>query len=1495
MNNIYKSKWSESTQTWVACSELARGKCKSNGLKIVAAVALALASTSVIAATSNANNININTNFNSDIKNEGLLSHIDMNIKIGDSVSLQHLRGNILQAGSGNVNVTIRKHFFIEGNIKSIDTPNGEQTGTLTIENEHGIIEGGITNEGSGDIIINNQFLINSDIISTQGSTGNITINNKDDLDLSEHRDEKDKEKYRAIDGKIINQGSGIFEINNESKLRGDISNTGFGTIILNNSGKSTGNIINDSDSASSRIEVTNDAGKTLESTISNIKAGTVELTNNGETTGAITNSGAGAITLKNNGETTGAITNSGAGAITLKNSGETTGAITNLGAGAITLKNSGETTGAITNLGAGAITLHNSGTSTSEIKNTADGKITLDNSGTSTGNIINSGSASSLIDVTNEPDTELESTISNTQAGKIILTNKGKTTGAITNSGTGAITLGNSGTSTGNITNSGIGAITLNNSGTSTSEIKNTADGKITLNNSGTSTGNIINSGSASSLIDVTNEPDTELESTISNTQAGKIILTNKGKTTGAITNSGTGAITLGNSGTSTGNITNSGIGAITLNNSGTSTSEIKNTADGKITLNNSGTSTGNIINSGSASSLIDVTNEPDTELESTISNTQAGKIILTNKGKTTGAITNSGTGAITLGNSGTSTGNITNSGIGAITLNNSGTSTSEIKNTADGKITLNNSGTSTGNIINSGSASSLIDVTNEPDTELESTISNTQAGKIILTNKGKTTGAITNSGTGAITLGNSGTSTGNITNSGIGAITLNNSGTSTSEIKNTADGKITLNNSGTSTGNIINSGSASSLIDVTNEPDTELESTISNTQAGKIILTNKGKTTGAITNSGTGAITLGNSGTSTGNIINSGSDDSSIHINNEGLLKSKIANMGSGQVTLINSGISDNTEIINAGDGGITVRNNKTLNNTNIINEMHGTGNISFTNNGEFKGNLINNTGLGLIDATNTKTGIFTGTTDNSVANGKINLINQGSWINTGDSTLSQLTNTGIIEFSKIPLADINDENKYHTITVQGNYTGGGTIYVNTLWNDDSTSKNGTGYTDRVNIGGDVTGDVTTVATREGIYGDITQKEIPITHPKTVIHVDGQITGQGFEGTSATKNAGEAQLRKIDQSLYGGTGTDYAWTLTAKTPTNPAKPTPPKEVPIYAEPVSGYVQMPTVNMELGFTTIGTLYERRSDNQTYNITGTNNTALGDNQQQTWGRVLVKHLDKNGKQRLDTVGNQSVLQIGHDFILDKNNKTGTRRHIGAYVSYGHNENDFRDQYRAKNGYVVDDHYTGKGRTDAVSVGGYGTFYANNGSYIDLVGQVSYLRNKYNARSNESVHQNGWGAAVSAEAGKSFTVYGNNWFVEPQVQLAYQYLSLDNFNDGIRHIDQHNPSALRGRVGMRFGYNGATTDNLPPSSFYGITNIWHDFVNPKSVDIGRDSLKEEYAKTWGEVGVGIQLPITRQSHFYGDVRYEKNFGSAKHKGFKGTLGYKYTWL
>lgn len=906
-------------------------------------------------------------------------------------------------------------------------------------------------------------------------------------------------------------------------------------------------------------------------------------------------------------------------------------------------------------------------------------------------------------------------------------------------------------------------------------------------------------------------------------------------------------------------------------------------------------------------------------------------------------GSYTSNGNTTININNQDETNGNSKNTEIPGIGLGDNGVLTNNGEITVNGGLNtaIRNFGTKIATINNNGTI-----ITQKGVDSIVNGVDTNSQGNLIVNNTGKLESKNPNNTTTAGSV---------LKNSGKGEVTINNTG-ALAEIKgnitNEEDGKITIDNSSNITsGNIINKKEGK--IEITN--DATLENRIINEQSGTVTLTNQvtSSSSGNIENKGTGSITIYNQGRMNGDITNSGDKISNIAINNNGngMLTGNIVNQGEGTIRIINeqsllapisnnktgrieftnkeAGIFENSSLTNKGSGQIQANNAGSFNDIHISNDGAGS-NIDFTNTGIFSGSLTS-INSGTITATNS--GTFTGTTNNNINSniynnnaGIISLKNFGMWENTDNSTLTNLTNQGTITFNEIKPANARNTSKYHSITVDGNYTGDiythidninkdnakSKIQVTTLWNQDDP-----GATNRINITGDVTG-ATWV---DGIiYGNINKPEENEVDSQPVIHVNGTIDSSGgFKGSAKIRSsASEAQLKRIEHE----DGTNFVWTLFAEpkpdpvkpapidpiepppidpiepAPTEPVKPinpVPPKRVPIYAEPVSGYVQMPTANMELGFTTIGTLHERRSENQTNNINSANNTAFSDTQQQTWGRVVVEHLDKNGKKRLDTAGSQSVLQIGHDFILDNNAKTGARRHIGGYVSYGHNENDFRDQYRAENGYIVDDHYTGKGRTDAVSIGGYGTFYGNNGGYVDLVSQVTYLRNKYNARSNESVHQNGWGAALSAEAGKSFIVYGNNWFVEPQAQLVYQYLSLDDFNDRYRHIDQHNPSALRGRMGMRFGYNGDTTDNLPPSSFYGIANIWHDFVNPKSVDIGRDTLKEEYAKTWGEIGAGIQWSITRQSDFYGDVRYEKNFGSDKRKGFKGTLGYKYTWL
>ena len=1372
---------------------------------------------------------------------------------------------DILNTNTGKIDITNNK----DGNVNSEIT--NENTGAIKITND-GTISGSITNTGNASTVAAN----NIDI--TNNGVLNSDINNKDKGTIAINNSGK------ANSSKITNSNAGKIDITNnkDGNVNSEITNENTGAIKITNDGTISGSITNTGNAstvAANNIDITNNG--VLNSDINNKDNGNIAINNSGKTDSSkkITNSKDGKINITNTavGDFQSAIDNdaTSTGIITLDNKGTVNSTITNRNTGAINITNNdnGNLGGSITNTGnAGTITLKNkdNGTIASDILNGNTGTIhiinndkgTLGGSITNTGDQINDTTANILI----ENNNDLNSTINNDGNGTIALDNKdaGTVNSTITNQNTGAIKITNTGTIGGYIKNKGTGSISLTNNniidnntfGTFDGYIENNGTGRISLTNDGIISGSITNTGTKNNVDNILIDNNKELKSNIEN-RDGSIVVNNNNKDssfTGNIYNN-TGDITVNNNEENTtinSHINNANGGSISINNKAkTSTIEgdITN-INGSVKIKNSGEANYSKITNSGGNLNIDNENEGDFQGDIDNDATGTGFINITNSGNTfNGTITNQNTGTISITNDKTFNSTITNTGDKG-----TGEYNIEITNNKELNGSIKNEGTGDIHIKNTKDTSSIISRIGRITGE----ITNNNAGTIILDNDGEIANAILNGGAGAIKIANNGTLNGSITNTG-------DKGTDDNiQIKNNKDGFIN--------GDITNSGAGN--ISITNEDEAVLNSNIKN--------------------DGSGSITFTNNGDVDTNVVN---NNPSVRINDTSLRQ--IQNTGSGTITIINNKTL-NRPISNTSGGIIDITNNSSME-TDITNNTESSkGGITFKNKQEFKGKLIN-ANSGSISATNT--GNFTGVTTNS-GSGILDLDNKGIWNNTGNSVLTKLQNTtGTIIFPQVSEVNAGDKDQYHTITVNGNYTGGGLMRVNTVWNKDGTS-----YSDRVDIHGDVDGAPTTVQTlnKKGIYGDVTLKEIPI-HSAVVVHVAGKSSGNDFTGSAPTTNAGEAQLKKIDAT----SGTDYAWTLTAqpKTPDpvvpvppgptvsdKPVPPAPPiKEVPIYAEPVSGYVQMPTADMELGFTTVGTLHERRGENQTYNITGSNNTALGDDQQQTWGRVLVKHLDKDGKKRLDTAGNQSVLQIGHDFILDENEKTGTRRHIGGYVAYGHNENDFRDEYRAKNGYIVDDHYTGKGRTDAVSVGGYGTFYGNNGGYVDLVGQVTYLRNKYNARSNESVHQNGWGAALSAETGKSFIVYGNNWFVEPQAQLVYQYLSLDDFNDRIRHVDQHDPSALRGRVGMRFGYNGDTRDNLPSSSFYGIANIWHDFVNPKSVDIGRDSLKEEYAKTWGELGLGIQLPITRQSDFYSDIRYEKNFGSDKRKGFKGTMGYKYTWL
>lgn len=475
--------------------------------------------------------------------------------------------------------------------------------------------------------------------------------------------------------------------------------------------------------------------------------------------------------------------------------------------------------------------------------------------------------------------------------------------------------------------------------------------------------------------------------------------------------------------------------------------------------------------------------------------------------------------------------------------------------------------------------------------------------------------------------------------------------------------------------------------------------------------------------------------------------------------------------------------------------------------------------------------------------------------------------------DGSDGTLTNNN----SEITLANGSYGDK---LTVEGNYTANnGVLKMNTQWN---TNDPNNGKSDLLEVTGNVEGVTKVVSLKANgaenlVDGSIGSIASDLGKNSTaVIRVQGTSNLHNFTGLTRTTGAGELQLA----SKRVGNATEYFWTVTS---TNGGA--------IYVSSVPGYTLAPKLNLEVGYETVGTLHQRRGENQalSWEKSQANN--------QTWGRIIGKHLALDGKERLNLTANLSGFQFGHDFDV-ASTENGGKRFTGIYAGYTHANSKFYDEYRAENGVVLNDKYTGKAKTENFHAGVTHTRYAENGSYLDLVGQLSWVKNKYYALDSQAKNH-GFGVALSSEVGHPFALgkekmnNGDSWIIEPQAQLIYQYLGLSRFNDELRSVHQDKQHGLRGRVGARLAYNDLTAREKV-RTLYFTANLWHDFKNTAGSNIGADNINEKFAKTWGEFGVGTQLATSANSHIYADVRYEHSLSGAKRQGYKGSVGIKYSW-
>jgi outer membrane autotransporter protein len=542
---------------------------------------------------------------------------------------------------------------------------------------------------------------------------------------------------------------------------------------------------------------------------------------------------------------------------------------------------------------------------------------------------------------------------------------------------------------------------------------------------------------------------------------------------------------------------------------------------------------------------------------------------------------------------------------------------------------------------------------------------------------------------------------------------------------------------------------------------------------------------------------------------------------------------------------------------------------------------------------------------------------------------VVDPSRWNVTGNSTLTgTLTNGGIIQFSPPAAASTSSSdsvlptagsastfitgapngsadtvlaptlasNGFKTLTV-GSYVGNdGTLGLNTQLGADGSP------TDRMIInGGSANGQSGLRVTNVGGTGGVTV-------------TDGIMVVQATNGATTTASAFSLP-RPVMAGAYtyylfkGGVsaGTADNWYLRSSvapvpTPTllltsaatataapvaadgTPQLPPPPPAgsapTPLYRIEVPVYAEVPVLARELNIAQIGTFHDRQGEQSLLSETG----ALPAAWARTWGEHATQRND--GAVNPEFSGTMGGVQIGQDVYADATS-TGHRNHYGFFVGFARATGDVSEFALG-----FPDFAAGHLSINAYSLGGYWTHVGPGGWYTDAVVTGSSLTIDPVSNQGIAASTHGHAVAASFEAGLPIPLSAN-LSVEPQAQLVWQNVSVNDLDDGISNVSFHGASGLAGRLGVRLQgrFDGAGTVWQP----YLRANLWRYFGGTDSATFaGTTVIPTSVAATVAQFGFGVVARVSTRGSVFATAAYATNVNGAHRSIVGGDVGVRWSW-
>ncbi|WP_457436742.1 autotransporter outer membrane beta-barrel domain-containing protein [Pseudomonas sp. TE3786] len=331
----------------------------------------------------------------------------------------------------------------------------------------------------------------------------------------------------------------------------------------------------------------------------------------------------------------------------------------------------------------------------------------------------------------------------------------------------------------------------------------------------------------------------------------------------------------------------------------------------------------------------------------------------------------------------------------------------------------------------------------------------------------------------------------------------------------------------------------------------------------------------------------------------------------------------------------------------------------------------------------------------------------------------------------------------------------------------------------------------------------------------------------------------------------------------------------------------------PNYRPEVSLYGALPALTLLYGRAMVDTLHERvgeerlnpdaprpAEDEKTYG------PSLG------WGRVIYR----SGKQQADRqrAGGDSpeynydltAFQLGAD-LYRKTSTDGSHQQAGLSIATGTMDAGVK-------------HYTGNNAGDdtvrGYSLGGYWTWFDTDGWYLDAVLQLNHFDIKARPNQLSNFETNGWGYTASLESGYPFEA-DKDLYIEPQAQLIYSYVDLDDSHDDGARVRFNDVESLIGRLGVRIAkdwFDQEPDKPLRRTTGWIRPSVWHEFKGePKtefSSETGYIPFNSSVQGTTGEVNLGIDYQADARTTFTASAGYQQSFDGDSH-GYDVMVGFK----